>query len=180
MLHARAQLARHPTAIAAPVGIPPGDDGAIALQGRKGKTSGEYLHHARAQLARHPTAIAAIERVSPGNDGAIYFKRRKGASGRKDLNNTKSETISHITTISTVSRPPPGHYGPISLKCGKRPPIPEFTYGPSWLGDRNSGADHHRRLLHLQLPPCHQRKDSVVFCPQRQALLLADHATVVE
>ena len=57
---------------AATGGVTPGNDGAIALQGRKGIESGEDLGDT-AKPRRRRTAI-----VTPGDDGAIALQGRKG------------------------------------------------------------------------------------------------------
>ena len=57
MDHAATQLGRNAAAIAATTGISPGNHGTIALQGGKGKLSGENLSDATAELAGYPTTI---------------------------------------------------------------------------------------------------------------------------
>ena len=57
---------------------PPGNDGAIALQGRKGNVIGEDLGDAaKPRLCR---AVKVVGITPPGNDGAIALQGRKGVA----------------------------------------------------------------------------------------------------
>ena len=75
--YAGAELAGHPTAIAAINAATPGDDRSIALDCREGALSRENLRDAVSELEGHPTAVAAHIGVAPGDDGAIASDRRE-------------------------------------------------------------------------------------------------------
>ena len=65
--------------------MPPGDDGAVLFQCRKGFASGEDLGDAELKLIADAAAITAAIGSTPGDDGAVLFQCRKGVVSGEDL-----------------------------------------------------------------------------------------------
>ena len=71
-------MAADVAAVTAPGGVTPSDHGAVVLECRKGRASGEDLRDAGGELAPDASAVTAVVGAPPGDNGAVALECRKG------------------------------------------------------------------------------------------------------